>query len=207
MERVYYLADFIIKLVYLNILAFFFSLLGLVVFGVFPAVTATFYIVRKWLTGDSDIKITKNFYRIFKKELLRSNGIGWLLTIVGLLLYINLTIAEVINHSLIQISYYPILTVFILFLCLCLFVIPVYIHFRTSFLSVLKHAFLMIFVHPVNTLLLLITVSIFCMMMKTIPGFIPLCGFSGLVLIVMYFSLKTFERVTTIQGKRKEVAL
>ncbi|QGH35874.1 DUF624 domain-containing protein [Gracilibacillus salitolerans] len=207
MERVYYLADFVLRVVYLNMLAITFSLLGLLFFGLFPAMTATFYIVRKWLTGESDIKITKKFYSVFKKEFFKSNGVGWLLTLIGLLLYINLSIANVISHSLLQLSYFPILTVFVLFVCLCLFIIPVHIHFRASLVSILKHAFLLLFVHPLNTLLLLITVSMFCMMMKTIPGLIPVCGLSGFVLIVMHFSLKTFDKVTTIQGERKEVML
>ncbi|MGP4038486.1 YesL family protein [Gracilibacillus sp. D59] len=208
MERVYYLAEFVLRVVYLNILVIVFSLLGLIFFGFFPAMTAAFYIVRKWLTGYSDIKITKHFYKVFKKEFFKSNGVGLLLTMIGLLLYINLTIADMINHSLVHLSYFPILTVFVLFLCLSLFVIPIYIHFRSSLLSVIKHAFLLLFVDPLNTLLLLITVSIFCMIMKTIPGFIPVCGLSGLALIVMHFSLKTFEKVTIIQGiERKEVTL
>ncbi|WP_245780723.1 YesL family protein [Gracilibacillus orientalis] len=208
MERMYYFAEFVLRVVYLNMLAITFSLLGLIFFGLFPAMTATFYIVRKWLTGYSDIKITKNFYTVFKQEFFKSNGVGWLLTLIGLLLYINLTIADVINHSLVQLSYFPILTIFVLFLFLCLFIIPIYIHFRSSFFSVLKHAFLLLFISPLNTVLMLITVSMFCMMMKTIPGFIPVCGLSGFVLIVMHFSLKTFEKVTLIQEiERKEVTL
>lgn len=202
MERMYYFAESIIRLAYVNILAILFSLLGVVIFGVFPALMATFFIIRKWLIGYSDIHITKHFWLTFKQEFLRSNLLGWLLTVLGLLLYINLSIAEVIGHSMIQLSYYPITIVFIAFLCLCLFVAPVYIHFQVSVLATIKQAFLLLFVHPLNTLLMIGAIVVLYTIMKTVPGFIPIFGISGFVFIIMWFSLKTFDKVIHLKKER-----
>ncbi|WP_052000497.1 YesL family protein [Gracilibacillus boraciitolerans] len=184
MERIYYLADSILRLVYVNVLFILFTLLGLVVFGFFPALTATFYIVRKWLTGNSDIPITKNFWWFYKKELIRSNGMGWLLTLAGFLLYINLTIAEVINHPIIQLSYYPILSVMIFFLCFCLYVFPIYVQGHMSILRTMRTAFTSLLYSPLKTIIMAAAVLITFIILNYIPGLIPICGISTLALII-----------------------
>lgn len=199
MERMYYVAESIIRLVYVNILAILFSLSGVIIFGFFPAVMATFFIIRKWLIGYSDIHITKHFWQTFKREFLRSNVAGWLLTLLGLLLYINLSIAEVIGHSVIQLSYYPITIVFIIFLCLCLFVAPIYLHFQVSLAAAIKQAFLILFVHPLNTLFMIAVIVVLYTIMKIVPGFIPIFGISSYVFIIMWFSLRTFDRVNSLE--------
>lgn len=204
MERLYYASEAILKLAYVNVLAIASSLLGIVVFGIFPAITATFSVVRKWLTGYSDIAITKHFFKVYRREFLKSNLVGWCFTLIGGVLYINLSIAEIINQEMIHLSYYPILAVFILFLCLSLFVIPVYLHYKASVLSVIRHSFIMLFIQPLNTVLMLAGIIFFYLTINTIPGLIPIFGISGFVFIIMYFSLRTFERVSEIQNVKKK---
>ncbi|MCK0473198.1 YesL family protein [Halalkalibacter sp. APA_J-10(15)] len=205
MERIYYFADSIIRLVYVNLLAILFSLLGLVVFGFFPAIVATFFIIKKWLTGFSDIHITKHFWKIFKKELIRSNLLGWLLTLIGLFLYINMSIAEVIGHSIVQYSYYPIVIVFSILICLCLFVMPIYVYYRVSIFATIRNAFFLLFVHPLNTLFMLAATVLFFLFIRIIPGFFPIIGISGFAMIIMWFSLRTFERVDHMQKEENKV--
>ncbi|GAE29379.1 YesL family protein [Alkalihalobacillus hemicellulosilyticus] len=206
MERIYYFAESIIRLVYVNLLAIVFSLLGFIVVGFFPAIVATFYIIKKWLTGFNDIHITKHFWKIFKKELIRSNLLGWLLTVIGVLLYINMSIAEVIGHSIVQYSYYPIVTVFSVFICLCLFVMPIYVYYRVSIFATIKNACILLVVHPLNTLFMLVATVLFVLFIRIIPGFFPVIGISGFAMIIMWFSLRTFARVDHMQkGENKGV--
>lgn len=198
-ERIYRLADFIMKVAYINLLTIFFTLIGLIVFGFFPAIHATFYIFRKWLTGYSDIPITKHYWQTYKREFIKSNGIGMILLLVGSLLYINLSIAEVISEPVIQLSYYPILMVFILFLCTCLYVFPIYLHYRISFIQVFKNAFLLLFFQPLYTIFMIAGILILFYLLIAIPGLMLFFSVSIFAYIVMFFSLKIFEKLELVK--------
>ncbi|WP_163538635.1 YesL family protein [Gracilibacillus sp. YIM 98692] len=195
MERVYQLADWIMKIAYINLLAIFFSMVGLFVFGFFPAIAATFAVLRKWLIGYSDIPITKTFWCCYKKEFFKSNLIGFILVTVGSLLFINLSIAEIMGHKIIQYSYYPILAVWIIFLSACLYVFPVSLHYHVSIKQIFKNAFLLLFVQPKNTIIMIASIIILYFLLISIPGLIPLFGVSLFAWIVMYFSLHTFNKL------------
>ncbi|UOQ46653.1 DUF624 domain-containing protein [Gracilibacillus caseinilyticus] len=200
MERLYYASVFILKMAYLNALMIVFSLIGCVTFGIFPSLTALFFIVRKWQFGENNINTAKTFWNVFRKEFLRSNAVGWLFTLVGMILYINLSLANLLETSLVHFSYYPILMVFILFLAISILIIPVYLHFQTSLWGMAKLAFLFLFISPKNTLLIATASFLFLLVMRMIPGFIPVVGVSGFAYIIMYFSLRIFNQVTELTG-------
>src|SRR5699024_4921298 len=160
MMKIYHLTNFIMKAAYINILTFFFSVGGLIIFGFFPALTATFYIFRKWFMGYSDIPITKSYWSVYKKEFLKSNMIGYILFIIGAILYINLSIAEVIGVQMIHYTYYPILFVSIVFFSACLFVFPIYLHFNASILQIFKSSLLLLFIRPLNSICMIASVIV-----------------------------------------------
>ncbi len=199
MEKIYRLADLIMRIAYINLLTLFFTLVGLIVFGFFPALTAAFYIIRKWLTGHSDIPITKNYWSIYKKEFFKSNIIGFILFVIGSLLYVNLSIAEVIQFKLIHYSYYPILLVSILFFCACLYIFPVYLHYNVSVIQTLKNSILLLFFRPLNTVFMVASVILLYHLIMTIPGLIPFFSINIFVVITTFFSLKTFQKIQLMQ--------
>lgn len=199
MEKIYRLADLIMRIAYINLLTLLFMLLGLVIFGFFPALTAAFYIIRKWLTGHSDIQITKNYWIIYKKEFLKSNIIGFILFVIGSLLYVNLSIAEVVQLKLIHYSYYPILLVTILFFCACLYVFPIYLHYNVSIIQIFKNSILLLFFRPLNTIFMIASVFLLYHLIMTIPGLIPFFSINIFVMITTFFALKTFQKLQMMQ--------
>lgn len=201
MEKIYRLADLIMRIAYINLLTMFFTLIGLIIFGFFPAITATYYILRQWLTGNSDIAITKNYWYIYKKEFLKSNIIGLVLLIIGSFLYINLSIAEVVQVKLIHYSYYPILLVTILFLCTCLYVFPIYLHYNISIIQIFRNAVLLPFFQPLNTIFMIGSLIILYYLIVAIPGLIPFFSINLFVFITTLFCLKTFQRLQAVQGE------
>ncbi|UOQ86756.1 YesL family protein [Gracilibacillus salinarum] len=204
MERLYYASVFILRMAYLNGLMIVFSLIGCVIFGIFPALTALFFIVRKWQLGDHHSHTARTFWTVFKEEFLRSNAIGWLFTLIGMLLYVNLSLANLLESSPVHLSYYPILTVFILFISMSLLIIPVHLHFEASMWGTIKHTFLFLFISPKNTIFVAAASFLFFLVMRTIPGFIPVVGVSGCAYIIMYFSLRIFDQVTSLTANSLE---
>ncbi|WP_084028990.1 YesL family protein [Bacillus sp. J33] len=61
------------RLVYLNLLWIAFSLLGIVLFGFFPATAAMFSVVRKWIMGETDVRVFKEFWQTYRKEFWKAN--------------------------------------------------------------------------------------------------------------------------------------
>ncbi|KAB8127835.1 DUF624 domain-containing protein [Gracilibacillus oryzae] len=195
MERIYYVTDSILRLVYINLLAILFSLAGLIIFGFFPSLVATCHLMRKWHMGESDLPVTKTFIKIYRRSFLKSNLIGLAYVLIGGLLYINLSIAEIVPNEFVQLSYYPIFTVLIVFLSCSLLAIPISLHYQVTFYSLIKHSFLLLFVRPLLTLMLLGSVAGYVLLLKLIPGLFLFIGISLFAWLILYYSLKIFHKV------------
>lgn len=68
--------DFGFNLILLNILWVAFTLLGLVIFGLFPATIALFAVIRKWILENEDTPILQEFIKRYKAEFKMANVIG-----------------------------------------------------------------------------------------------------------------------------------
>ncbi len=64
------MCEWIYRLAYLNLLAICFSIIGGVIFGIFPAVTAMFVLNNKWLKGEEDFSVSREFWKAFKRYFL-----------------------------------------------------------------------------------------------------------------------------------------
>ncbi|MFC4402738.1 YesL family protein [Gracilibacillus xinjiangensis] len=61
-------AEWISRFAYVNLLWIGFSLLGLVVFGFFPATAAMFALVRQWIMGNIDKPVFSSIWVTIKKN-------------------------------------------------------------------------------------------------------------------------------------------
>nr|WP_239588308.1 DUF624 domain-containing protein [Gracilibacillus alcaliphilus] len=182
-------------MVYINLLTIFFTILGVGLFGFFPALIACFSIIRKDMLYDQNLSITKTFFQEFKKYFIKGNLAGWIFFVIGCLLYVNFTIAKVIGNEFIQLSYYPILLVFILFLMIAIHIVPLSLHYHNNWKATVKNAWLILFVQPVHTIFLIGALAAGYYLIAFIPGLIPFFGVSGFVWIIMFFSLNKFKKI------------
>ena len=81
------LGEWVIRLVYLNFLWIGFSLLGLGILGIFPATSALVSVLRKYFIKNERVKISSEFYRYYKKDFWKSNGLGYFFLIVAIVLW------------------------------------------------------------------------------------------------------------------------
>ncbi|MFG6150302.1 YesL family protein [Halobacillus sp. B23F22_1] len=79
----------ITRLTLLNLLWFYYSIRGLIVAGVFPSTAAALGVAKKWIQGERDRRIGEVFKRLYKREFMAANKLGWLLTFIGAVLYVN----------------------------------------------------------------------------------------------------------------------
>lgn len=183
------------KLALLNILWIAFTLIGLGVLGVFPATAAALGVVRKWLMGDKDIHIWSTFKKVYKEEFKYANMIGWILTIIGFLFYLNFQVISSSQEEMLFVV--PFIFYFLLFLyfTMVIWAFPLIVHNYASVIQQLKNA-LIIGISKIH-----ITITIMLLMFSTMffslefPVLLVFFTFSLLALIWMWLTLRVFVKV------------
>jgi uncharacterized membrane protein YesL len=195
MSRLNLVLTWVTKLAYLNGLWIFFSLIGFIVIGFFPATVAMMAICRKWLNNEEDIPLFRTFLKVFKSELVSANILGWIFASIGILLYINFLILQANTGSLniILISAFFLFTFF--YIITLTHALPLYVHYHVTFLTCIKNAFIMALVNIHISIAILISQSAFYYLMFSYPaGALFFLG-SVLSIIQMWLALRSFNRI------------
>ncbi|WHY67717.1 DUF624 domain-containing protein [Neobacillus sp. SuZ13] len=196
MSGLYTLTEWITKFAYVNLLWIGFSLLGLVLFGISPSTVAMFAVIRKWLMGESDIPVFQTFWDTYKKEFLRSNGLGLVLAILAIIIYIDLFYIK-INTSF-QIPLYLIIFTIVITV---LYIIPVYVHYEVKFIQLFKNAFFIMLVNPIPNMMMIIGFIAAIFVMKFIPALWFIFGGSITAGIIMASCYVAFQKIEKKQGQ------
>jgi uncharacterized membrane protein YesL len=192
MSGLYTLTEWITKFAYVNLLWIGFSLLGLVLFGISPATVAMFTVIRKWIMGESDIPVFQTFWGTYKKEFLRSTGLGMVLALFSSIIYIDLYYIKM--DTSIQIPLYLIIIAMIMTV---LYIFPVYVHYEVKFIQMFKNAFFIMLVNPISNIMMLIGFTAVIFVMKFIPALLFIFGGSisaGIIMSSCYLAFQKIER-------------
>ena len=76
-EKLNRFGEWIIRLVVLNILWVGVSVVGLGILGIFPATSATFSVLRKWIVENNELKFSSEFLHYYNNNFWKSNGLGY----------------------------------------------------------------------------------------------------------------------------------
>ncbi|WP_130859338.1 YesL family protein [Gracilibacillus phocaeensis] len=191
--------EWITRMAYLNVLWLIFTILGLVVFGLFPATVAMFTIIRRWLLGNIQEWDFRMFYSIYKKEFVKSNVIGLIFLAVSFLCYVNIQYMSYYHSGFHGMIKWPLLTVMIVIGLVMLYVIPVYVHYQVSLKEVCKYAFYLMLSHPLANIGMLISLAIMLLCMFILPYAILFFSGSLTAYITMRTCLYVFTRVAEKQ--------
>lgn len=185
--------DWIMKLAYVNLLWFLFTIVGLIVFGFMPATVALFTIVRKWLMKEIDIPIWRTFLMVYKQEFRKANALGLLLAIGAFLIFVDfqfsLHIAGGIRFAMVVLLL--IMTCF--YLILLLYIFPVYVHYDLQIFGYLKNAFFLGVLHLHMVFLMLIGVLSVIYLLFYLPGCIPFFSVVVIAYITMSIGMYSFN--------------
>src|SRR5699024_6692891 len=125
----YRVAVWITRFAYLNLLWVLFSVVGLLFFGVLPATTAMFAVVRKWIDGDTDIPVFETFWNAYRKEFVKINLLGYGVLLVGYLLTVEFHILRSQEHIAYLIASFGVIGLCIIYLLILLFFFPLFVLF------------------------------------------------------------------------------
>ncbi|MFD1336709.1 YesL family protein [Oceanobacillus iheyensis] len=177
-----------------------YTLAGLVVIGIFPATIAALGIARKWLQGNDDFSIWKTFKQIYVDEFKKSNVLGWVLLIVGVILYANFKVIESYPMNLPIVVPFSFYLIILFYFIIFVWSFPLLTHYNTSIFKLLKNAFI-IGISKIHVSLL-IMISLFSIVYVSLqfPAFLFLF-FSSLIAVVwIWFSLGVFKKMDRQQA-------
>lgn len=198
----YRLLEWIMWIAFINLLWIGGTLLGLIVFGVFPATVAMFTVIRQLIIQDTTGKqLFKTYVITYKSEFIKSNVIGIIMTAIGYLLYLDFLFIQNLTGASYYVFYTGLLFVAIIYLVALLYIIPVYVHFELKLLQYFKHAVLIGIASPFMTTVIVIGLMLLYFLLITIPGLIPLITASSVALILMSCTLIVFKK---LENKQRE---
>lgn len=201
MGKLFSVCEWIMKLAYVNLLWFFFTIAGLIVFGIMPATVSLFTIVRKWQMKETELPIWETFLSAYKKEFRKSNLLGLMLLLIGGFLILDFIFLKQIAGFLKLVFFAPLLIISGLYLITLLYIFPVYVHYDLKITDYIKKSCLVGILHLHMTLLLIGAAASLIFLMFYQPSFIPFFSTVSLGWILMYGGMNSFRRVSAKQKR------
>lgn len=184
-----------VRLAYVNFLWVVFTLLGLGVFGLMPATTAMFAVVRKWHMDEPDIKILPTFWKTYKQEFVKVNVLGIMLFALGYLLIMEFQILRLQESTVYMIVSFGVLAILCLYAIVLTYFFPIFVHFNLKLTDYLKWPFVIGIVHPILTVVLIGGILVlYYITFITIPAILFFFGGSIAAFIIMWGASKTFPK-------------
>ncbi len=199
----YKFLEWLMWIMYLNLLWVIATIVGLVIFGLFPATMALTTTIREWHVHE-EISFHKSFLKAYKHYFIKSNLIGILFLVVGYILFVDLQwILQ--NTSTFQFLFLVVLFLLVfIYLITVLYAFPIMAHFDLSIGQVIKHAIVIGVFSPLITLGIGISLILLYFLWRFIPGLLPVIGVSLPIYIITRLSIIAFERFEVKQQKLLE---
>ncbi|WP_186579637.1 YesL family protein [Aquibacillus kalidii] len=191
--------DWITRLAYLNVLWIVFSLLGLVIFGLFPATAATFSVARNWITGKTDVAVFPSFWQAYKQEFVKSNLLGYVLTVLGYILYLDFVFITVSPGRYVGLLAIPFLLITFLFILTAFYAFPTFVYYEMKTFQVIKNAFFIMIMNPLPTLTMVIGSGGIIFILWTFQGLAIFFSISLLAVVIMMPAHRAFTKVSEKQ--------
>ena len=187
--------EWVIKLVYANVLWIVFTIIGLGILGIMPATVALFTLLRQWIIGNEQSSAFSTFWNCFKKEFIRANVIGVIFVAIGYILRMDIIFLKSSSELMYQIPLVIVLSVGVLYFITLLNFFPVYVHFDIKFYQYFKYALIIGITQLASTLMMIFgAVILFCLYWY-FSGLIPLFCMSLISLNLMWFGYRAFKKI------------
>ena len=190
----YQAGTWIIRLFTLNLLWLLFSLLGLLVFGLFPATIAMFTVVRKWINGHKDLPLIRTFWDSYRTNFLRANILGFIQIVIAYMIYIDYMFLDTLSGWSAVLLNVILISALILFSVVLLFIFPVYVHYQLKIFQYIRLSIIIGISYPIQTIFMLFCVVLCYVIIHVIPGILLFSG-STLSFFMMRIANDVFVKI------------
>lgn len=193
--KLFILFEWITRLAYVNLLWIGLSLLGGLVLGIFPATSAMFALVRRWVRGDDDFSVFPLFWRTFKSDFWKANKIGWIVASLGIVLYLDyLFFSSSGSTFFFLLKSFTIMLIFV-YVLIVVMIFPVFVHYKLTIFHLFRNTIFISMLHPFKSLIAIIGSGIICLIMFLMPTLIPFFGGSLIALLLTWITQSMFLKI------------
>ncbi|GLF90201.1 hypothetical protein Saga11_14600 [Bacillus safensis] len=194
MSRMLRMCEWVMRLAYTNLLWLMFTMLGLGIFGLMPATTALFSVMRKWIQGHEQVNVSGTFWKVYREEFFRSNMIGVMLFILGTIIYVDLAYIYPTSWFLHVLRFGIYIFGFLFIVSLC-YIFPLLAHYDWKKRLYLKFSLLLGISYLQYTLSMLVFSAVLFVLFAYLPGIVPFFSVSLLAYGHMWLAYQVFKKV------------
>jgi len=191
----YKVAEWVARLVYVNILWIVFTIMGLGIFGIMPATLSMFGIIKKWFDGKENVEVFKEYWQIYKTNFIKFNIIGLIMFVIGLVLIIDLRYFNSLSGVQYLIIKYFIYLIVFLYIMDLIYIFPITMQYQLKKRDIIKNALFFGFLSPLETLQMILGLIGVTLLFRVLPSLLPFLGVSIPVFVIIWASEKAIERV------------
>lgn len=187
------------RLAFINLLWIFFTILGLGLFGSFPATVALLATIRQ-LLNQNEGSIIKTFWTFYKEEFVKSNVVGLSVILLSLILISNIQFLQTMSTGISQAFYLATIIIACFFLLVVCYFLSLYVEFQAPFKTHLKNAVLLAIYNPVASLTMIFGFVGVYFLVSFISGIGLFFSMSALGLVVLLSAKLAFRKVNQDDG-------
>lgn len=173
MKMFQHVTEWILRLIWTNILWIGFTLFGLILLGIMPATVSLFTVTRKWTRKELDFSIWEVFTETYFKEWKDSNKIGLVFLLISFVLLVDLRFASEMDGIFSIFLYVFFIALAFFFIMTLVFFFPIYVHYTFSLKDYVKQSFIYSLASFKETVMIIIGVFLIGFLIYGTPGFIP----------------------------------
>ena len=190
------------NLILLNILWTLGCLSGLIVLGIFPATVAMVAVIKHMVMEDDNPSIVRLFLENFNEQFFMANLLGYFMVAIGLIIFIDIRWIQEMNEGLLQqVMMGLTFIVVLIYLLSLMYLFPIYLHFRFTFIQYPFQAFIMAIGKPVQTLFLIVAMIIMIMVYMIFPVLMVVFGLSLIFYLLTRVTATSFPRKDTYNSE------
>ncbi|MFC0472599.1 YesL family protein [Halalkalibacter kiskunsagensis] len=190
---IYKVCDWLMKLAIINLLWLLFTLVGLGLFGIFPATVAMLSVLNRWINQE-ECKVVPYFATVFKRSFVKANILMGFAVMVGAVLIANFYIIQAMDGLLHVFLKYGVIVLFVFYSMIVLYVLPVFSHHSQGVWNTFKMSFITSALHPLRTGVLVAGFGLLYLIIRSFPGMIPFYGVSLIGMWTAVILSPIFER-------------
>ncbi|QUL56985.1 DUF624 domain-containing protein [Paenibacillus tritici] len=173
-------------------------------FTVFPATSALFTVVRKWVMGNTDVSTFRTFFQGYKENYLKSMLGGLIYTLLFVVMYVDVTV------YMTQMANFKIVGILMLVLMIILFVsmfnfFSIVVHYQMTFKEVVTNSILLTIARPIRVFSTLIGAGVLLYIGLRYPVLYVLCIPTLIAMLAFFNFFATYNKLQ-LQVEKKKLA-
>ncbi|ULT57559.1 DUF624 domain-containing protein [Neobacillus drentensis] len=138
---------------------------------IFPATTAMYGVIRKWVIGKETDGVFRTFFGLFRECFFQSMGLSIPWFGLAYLIFLNY---QLVHSNMLMMGILGVLA--LLFLSITVYLFPVMAHFETKWKHIIRNSLIMAISYPLTTVLLIGILLISLYLIYLIPAMIFIVG-------------------------------